>query len=247
MDRKCCLLGDEKRRHMLDSVYHKCRTSILGGAGGSLHLMGPLPGPKPLQRGVTMIELVVVVAIIAILAAIAIPSFSTWIQNSQIRNSAEAIQNGLQLTRNEAVRRNTLVSFWLTTTADATCALSTAGPNWVISFDNPASLCANAFINEAFPVSDAVNNPAPRIIQMRSASEGSRNAVVAAGQSQITFNGMGRLSPVPAADININITNPTGGACAAAGKMRCLRVVVSPNGQVRMCDPSLANTDPRGC
>jgi type IV fimbrial biogenesis protein FimT len=226
MDRKCCLLGDEKRRHMLDSVYHKCRTSILGGAGGSLHLMGPLPGPKPLQRGVTMIELVVVVAIIAILAAIAIPSFSTWIQNSQIRNSAEAIQNGLQLTRNEAVRRNTLVSFWLTTTADATCALSTAGPNWVISFDNPASLCANAFINEAFPVSDAVNNPAPRIIQMRSASEG---------------------SPVPAADININITNPTGGACAAAGKMRCLRVVVSPNGQVRMCDPSLANTDPRGC
>ncbi|MFC5521482.1 GspH/FimT family pseudopilin [Polaromonas jejuensis] len=232
---------------MLVGGYNKCRTSVLGGAGRSRYLMGPLPEPELLQRGVTMIELVVVLVIVAILSVIAIPSFSTWIQNSQIRNSAEAIQNGLQMARTEAVRRNTQVSFWLTTTADATCALSAAGPNWVISFDNPAGLCANAFINEAFPVSDAVNNPAPRIIQMRSASEGSRNAVVAAGQSQITFNGMGRLSPVPGANININITNPTGGVCAAAGKMRCLRVVVSPNGQVRMCDPSLASTDPRGC
>lgn len=222
-------------------------TPVLFGDGYSCFFMERITRPKQRQRGVTMMELVVVVAIIAILSAIAIPSFSTWIQNSQIRNAAEAIQNGLQLTRTEAVRRNTLVSFWLTTTADVTCALSTAGPNWLISFDNPAGLCANPFINEAFPVSDAVNNPAPRIIQMRSASEGSRNAVVAAEQSQITFNGMGRLSPVPAADININITNPTGGACAAAGKMRCLRVVVSSNGQVRMCDPSLANTNPRGC
>jgi hypothetical protein len=29
--------------------------------------------------------------------------------------------------------------------------------------------------------------------------------------------------------------------------MRCLRVEVGIGGQVRMCDPSLASTDPKGC
>lgn len=195
-----------------------------------------------------MLELAVVVAIIAILAALAMPSFSSWMRNAQIRNAAGAIQNGIQLARTEAVRRNALIRFQLTTTVDASCALSTANASWVISFDDPTGLCANAPINDAFPASDTVNNPAPRIIQTSTASEGARNAVVGAGQSTIIFNAMGRVSPVPAGAININVSNPTGGNCAAAGgPMRCLRVVVSAGGLVRTCEPAVTGTDPRGC
>ena len=65
--------------------------------------------PSRQQSGVTLIELVVGLAVFAILLGIAIPNFSTFIQNSKIRTSAEAIQNGLSLARVEAVRRLSLI------------------------------------------------------------------------------------------------------------------------------------------
>ena len=84
-----------------------------------------------------MIELMVGIAIVAVLFAMASPSFGVWIKNSQIRTSAEAIQNGLMLARSEAVRRNTTVRFQLTSTLDNNCALSTSGSNWVVSLSRP--------------------------------------------------------------------------------------------------------------
>jgi type IV fimbrial biogenesis protein FimT len=202
------------------------------------------------QYGVSLIELLLGVVIFGILIAAGAPSFNAWIQSTQIRTATESVQNGLQLARAEAVRHNAQVRFQLTTTADNTCALSTTSSNWVVSFDDPSGKCANAHLNDAFPVSDTTKNPAPRIIQLRSQAEGSSNAVVAAGQSTITFNGLGRrVTPSPAAGtVNIDITNPTGGACASTGPMRCLRVTISIGGQVRMCDPALSSSsDPQGC
>ena len=193
--------------------------------------------PGHLLGGITLIELMIGLAIIALLFALGTPSFLTWIQNTQIRTTAEAIQNGLQLARAEAVRRNATVRFVLVSNVTAACAPSTTGAGWVVSQDDPTGACDSA-------ASDTV---APRIVQMRSAAEGSGNAVVAASQAVVIFNGLGRVTPVPAGNIDIDITNPAGGACAAAGPMRCLRIRVSTGGQIRMCDPVLASTDPQGC
>ena len=197
---------------------------------------------RTVQGGVSLIELAVALTILAVLMASGLPSFSSWIQSSKIRTTAESIQNGLQLARAQAVSRNALVSFHLTDSATAACALSASGSSWVVSLDDPTGACDAA-------VSDVA---APRIIQMRSAAEGSSNVEVDAGSggapvTTITFNGMGRVTPLPAAAIIIALSNTTGGACATAGPMRCLNVTVSTGGQVRMCDPALPNTDPRGC
>lgn len=197
------------------------------------------------QRGLSLIELAVALAIMAVLLASGLPSFSSWIQSSKIRTTAESIQNGLQLARAQAVQRNTLVRFNLTDSATAGCALSASGANWVISLDDPSGACNAA----------ASPTAAPRILQMRPAAEGSSNVEVDAGSagtpvSTISFNGAGRVSPVPAAPITIALTNSTGGACATAsttGPMRCLNVTVAAGGQVRMCDIALPSTDPRGC
>lgn len=186
------------------------------------------------QRGVTMIELMVVVIIVGILAAVGAPSLSSWVQNTKIRTTAEAIQNGLQLARAEAVHRNSRVRFQLTTTLDNACALSTANSNWVVSQDDPTGACASAS-------SDTV---APRVIQKRPSAEGSGNTVVAAVQSTFTFNGLGRLTT--AAD-TVSVSNPAGGGCAPAGPMRCLNIVVTTGGQIRMCNPAYPATDPQGC
>lgn len=77
------------------------------------------------SRGFTLTELMIAIAVLAILLGLALPSFKTWLQNSQIRNAAEAIQNGLQRARSEAVARNANVEFVLG--ADSSWVVRLAG------------------------------------------------------------------------------------------------------------------------
>ena len=221
------------------------------------------------HSGFSLVELMIGITIVGILFIMGIPSFKSWIQNTQIRTATEAIQNGIEVARAEAVRRNTLVRFQFTTSVDNGCAVTTASGNWVVSLDDPTPTgsCASAKLNEAFPINDAVNNPAPRIIQIRQGGEGSANTVVASQEvgggahiydGSITFNGMGRVSPtsVTAGDsVQIDITNPViGGNCVSAGgPMRCLRIAISSGGLIRSCNPlwssipTQSNYDPQGC
>ena len=66
------------------------------------------------QRGFSMIEIVVTIAVLALLLFAAMPGLGTWLDNTRIRNVADSLQNGLQLARGEAVRRNQNVSFRVT-------------------------------------------------------------------------------------------------------------------------------------
>ena len=161
------------------------------------------------QVGMTLIELMIGIVLLGILLALGVPTFSRWVQSSQIRNASEAIHNGLMLARAEAVRRNTTVRFQFVTTTTSACALSATGTNWVVSLDSPAGAC------DAAPS----DNVAPRIVQVRSATEGSRNAVVnAGGVSLITFNGTGqdKWSPQPSTSpIRLAAPAPRPGRCAA--------------------------------
>ena len=194
------------------------------------------------DRGFTLVELLVGISVLALLLAIGAPSFATWMQSSQIRSQAESILNGLQLAQADAVKRNAPVRFELMSTLDNSCAPLTTGRNWIVSMDGATGACAST------NMADAAAPAPPRVIQRRAGIEGSRNAAVAASQSSIVFTGLGRVNPVPAGNITINVTNPTGGTCVAdGGPMRCLRIVVSPTGQVRMCDPAAGGSDPRAC
>ena len=62
------------------------------------------------QSGFSIIELMVAIVILVITLSIAVPSFSQFILNTQIRSAAESIRNGLQLARAEAIKRNEVVS-----------------------------------------------------------------------------------------------------------------------------------------
>ena len=192
------------------------------------------------QRGFTLVEMLVGISVLALLLALGAPSFATYMQNRQIRAMSDSILSGMQLARAEAVRRNSPVRFELTTTLDASCALSTSGGNWVVSMDGAAGSCNST------NMADAASPVAPRMIQSRPSSEGTPNAAVAADVSGLAFNGLGRVTtglPSGQTVFNVNVSNPTGGACkTSSGPMRCLRIVVTPMGQVRMCDPSTSGT-----
>jgi type IV fimbrial biogenesis protein FimT len=200
-----------------------------------------------LNRGFSLIELLITLAVLGIVMMVAVPSLATWLQNTQIRTSAEAMQSGLQLARAEALKRNTTVRFQLVDTLTSACALSTTGRNWVVSLADASGVC-NA---------DPSETTAPQIIQKRASAEGSPNAVVTAtGGSSVWFNGLGRLVQPPTAPVaftEINITNPNNGGCkTVAGNepMRCLRITINSGGTIRMCDPAVDPadlTDTRRC
>lgn len=188
------------------------------------------------QRGVTLTEVMIAVAIAGILLTMGLPAFQTWVQNAQLRGAAESLASGFRAARAEALQRNTTVQFVFT--ADAPIAAnvtsltpSTSGPNWVLRYDTDPDPAVTTY---AF-------------LQGKAGAEGASNVVTAAGSSTISFTAFGRTTLLAAS--TIQVTNPTGGACfASGGPMRCLNVVVSVGGQVKLCDPAVTTAgDTRAC
>jgi prepilin-type N-terminal cleavage/methylation domain-containing protein len=62
------------------------------------------------QRGFTLIELMVTCAIVAILSAMAMPNFSHWISDAQIRATADQLRDSVTRARQEALKRNVPVT-----------------------------------------------------------------------------------------------------------------------------------------
>jgi type IV fimbrial biogenesis protein FimT len=193
------------------------------------------------SRGFSLIEVMIVVAVLALVLMAAVPSIGAWLATLQVRNAASAISDGLQQARGEAIARNETISFWLVSGADQAvlsndCALSSASGGWVISVDSPAGACASA----------PSTTVAPRLVAAHPVGDGGSDVTVSAlradgttAATQVAFDGFGRVvNSAPIARIDVGKTAST----------RSLRVVVSPAGSIRMCDPTvLGATDPRRC
>jgi len=198
------------------------------------------------QSGVTLIELMIGIAIVALLMVIGAPSFSLWIQNTQTRTAAESIQNGLQIARTEAVRRNANVRFNLT---DAGGMVA-----WTVCLNVTASPCAAADTVQSRSGSEGGVNARAGISVAALPSPipaGHFNTALAAGASLpagVTFNGMGRVPALnPDGTVNndditrIDVTNVNAG-------VRRMVIVIGTGGQTRMCDPAIAlAANPQGC
>lgn len=199
----------------------------------------------PLQRGVTLIELIIGIAVLSILLAIGMPSFGLWIQNTQTRTAAESILNGLQLARNEAVRRNANVRFSLT---NATGVVAWQVGCESVREDCPADIQSHAAGegggNARVGVSTSSTAYATALAigaGMAAGGDEEEGGVVGAG---VTFNGMGAI---PAGNVGsdmarIDVMN------VASTEARRLVIIIGSGGAVRMCDPhfSLAE-NAQGC
>lgn len=197
------------------------------------------------QRGFTLIEMMIALAIVALVLFVAVPMFTIFLQNQQIKNAAQTVMTGLSSARAEAIRRNQAVRFQFVSNLTAACALSTTSLAWVVSLSNPAGNC------EAEP---GDMGSAAQIIEKRSATEGTRNVTIATtgGMTTATFTGLGRLSGAGITQIDFSNSTGTCEHLSASGKMRCMRVLITPGGEARMCDPKVAvpvppAIEPRAC
>ena len=70
------------------------------------------------QFGFTLIELMIGIVVLAVLVSLSMPMFREWMASTQIRNASDALLNGVQLARTEALRRNKNVEFRLGNNSD---------------------------------------------------------------------------------------------------------------------------------
>lgn len=171
--------------------------------------------------GVTLIELLIVITVLSIMLFFALPNFSVWLQNTQIRTAGEAVLNGLQLARAEAVRRNVNVELTLDLVGGVVSSSWTA----------------------------RVPGPPSEVIQTRLAGEGSSAAAVAItppGARTVTFNSFGTVAANADGTNQITEIKIDSPALAAADS-RELCIMVRAGGNVRMCDPQVVSTDTRTC
>lgn len=183
---------------------------------------------RPAHTGFTLVELMIAVAIVGILLAAAFPSFKAWMQNAKIRATAEGIQNGLQLARTEAVRRNTRVSWVNTNGAWSVGCVTVVAASGVVAGECPA------------------------VIQSRSAAElGSSQPTIVttpAGATTLTFNGLGRVvanADATASITQIDVDAPAGTISTA--ESRDMHILIGSGGQIRTCDSFFTAPDPRAC
>lgn len=170
-----------------------------------------------LQRGVTLIELSITIAIAAILIALAVPSFKIMLANAQIRTAAQALHDGLQLARVEAIRRNERVIFTKGTQSA-----------WTVSIESDASTVQTRPYTEGSTAATVSVTPNGAI----KVTFNSLGRVVANTDAS---NSISQL------DIDVPIT------LIPAADSHELRITITTGGAIRLCDPNATAGVGMGC
>lgn len=186
--------------------------------------------------GFTLIELMVTVVLMSILAMLAMPAFTTWINNNKVRTVSDSLQNGLRFAQSEALRRSRPMVFSLTNSAAPQTSLTAVdnGSGWSINVSKSSLDAKSAFVQSGV-LSDVASG------------------VQITGPAAVCFNAMGRVvantdTGVNGASCDTGFTVQTYDVSLSPGADRPLRVLLTLGGQIRMCDPARKLSDsPDGC
>lgn len=179
---------------------------------------------RQVERGFTIVELLITVTILGILLATGIPSMATWMANSRIRAAADSVANGMQLARSEAIRRNANIEFLLTDTQGSWRISSGSG----CTFTSPTVIQTAPSANPTVVVNSFSDATATTATTARAVIFGSSGWQACTGTTQF---------------VSLRIDSTT----LSSTDSRDLRIVVPAVGRPRVCDPNVQSGDPRYC
>lgn len=192
------------------------------------------------------------ITLLGLLTTLALPSFTGWIHNAQIRTVAESLQTGLHVAQTEALRRNTEVVYFRTGTPITAANVgnpSTTPPT------PPSFAYAAAGANWVVVTTPTFGSATPEFVQGGSLGSGGATTALY-GPSTLCFDANGRIATNAPSSLpsGVTCTAPVGNlatfiASQPAPADRQLNVTVSAGGRIRMCDPTrtLSATTPDGC
>ena len=183
------------------------------------------------QRGVTLVELMVVVAITAILAAVAVPQFSHLVGSRAIDAQSSALMSSLRLARSEALKRNLPVSICPTANPDAaapTCTAPIPGVGWASGWIVFTDLGVAGQIG-----------PNDTVIRVQSGFSGS-GGMEPSGFNFIRYSANG----IPIGNSgNFELTNKAAPTETSSKRYICLGIAGSARLSKTVCNPS-SNSNP---
>ncbi len=88
---------------------------------------------RKINKGITLLELLVVISIVGILAAFALPAFDNQIKNSRLKSAANQLLSAYGIARSEAINRNVQTRIDGDSSGWNVSTVATAGPPAVAS------------------------------------------------------------------------------------------------------------------
>jgi type IV fimbrial biogenesis protein FimT len=145
-----------------------------------------------MNKGFTLVELMIVVAILAVLVTVAAPSFRASMANTKVNSATHELLSSLSLAKSESIKRNVMVSL-----CPSSDQLSCSGDGnwqlgWIIFVDNN---------------NNGIRENSETIIQIQNAFD---TSLTLTGPNVITYNVGGYLEPAVAISLQgsaIDATN----------------------------------------